>query len=188
MIRRGLSYGWLAARRRATEMVLPAVTTATGAFLVVIVFGMADGIRAQSASLGHADEIGRAVVLISVTVLLVGVAEVAVATTRTVAHRTRELGVLGANGVPRPPVVAALLVEPVLAAVVGALAGAGLAVATGAALGMAGVVATGVAYRGLMAGTGVAVTVSIVAALVTSVVPTCKAASRPPIHSLAAGG
>ena len=60
-MRKGLSYGWLAARRRAREMVLPAVTTATGAFLVVIVFGMAEGIRAQSASLGHADEIGRAV-------------------------------------------------------------------------------------------------------------------------------
>ena len=79
------------------------VTTATGAFLVVLVFGMSDGIRAQSASLGHADEIGRAVVLIAVTVLLVGVVEVAVATTRTVAHRTRELGVLGANGVPLLP-------------------------------------------------------------------------------------
>ena len=84
-------------------MVLPIVTTATGAFLVVIVFGMSEGIRAQSASLGHADEIGRAVVLIAVTVLLVGVVEVAVTTTRTVAHRTRELGVLGANGVPRKP-------------------------------------------------------------------------------------
>ena len=75
-------------------MVLPAITTATGAFLVVIVFGMSDGIRAQSASLGHAEEISRAVVLIAVTVLLVGVVEVAVATTRTVAHRTRELGCL----------------------------------------------------------------------------------------------
>ena len=85
------------------EMVLPVVTTATGAFLVVIVFGMSDGIRAQSASLGHADEIGRAVVLIAVTVLLVGVVEVAVATTRTVAHRTRELGVLGANGCRASP-------------------------------------------------------------------------------------
>lgn len=94
MIGNGLSYGWLAARRRIREMVLPAVTTATGAYLVVLVFGMSDGIRTQSAALGHADEISRAVVLIAVTVLLVGVAEVAVATTRTVAHRTRELGCL----------------------------------------------------------------------------------------------
>lgn len=188
MISKGLSYGWLAARRRMREMVLPAITTATGAFLVVLVFGMSEGIRAQSASLGHADEIARAVVLIAVTVLLVGVAEVAVATTRTVAHRTRELGVLGANGVPRGPVVAALLVEPVIAAVLGALAGALLAVATGVVLGVAGVVATGVSSPGLAVGALIAIGVSIVAAVVTSIIPTWKAASRPPIRSLASGG
>src|SRR5258708_12423476 len=112
MLRKGLSYGWLAARRRIREMVLPVVTTATGAFLVVIVFGMSEGIRAQSASLGHAEEISRAVVLIAVTVLLVGVVEVAVATTRTVAHRTRELGVLGAPGAPRTPGRAPFLLQP----------------------------------------------------------------------------
>jgi putative ABC transport system ATP-binding protein len=39
MLGKGLSYGWLAARRRIREMVLPAVTTATGAFLVVIGLG-----------------------------------------------------------------------------------------------------------------------------------------------------
>ena len=188
MIRRGLSYGWLAARRRIREMVLPIVTTATGAFLVVLVFGMTDGIRAQSASLGHADEIGRAVVLIAVTVLLVGVVEVAVATTRTVAHRTRELGVLGANGVPRAPVVSALLVEPLLATVLGAIAGALLAVVTGIVLGAAGLVATGVSVEGLTLGVAIAVGVSIVAALATSIVPTWNAASRPPIRSLTAGG
>lgn len=188
MLQKGLSYGWLAARRRIREMVLPVITTATGAFLVVIVFGMSDGIRAQSASLGHADEIGRAVVLIAVTVLLVGVVEVAVATTRTIGHRTRELGVLGANGVPRKPVVAALLVEPVIAAVLGALAGALLAALTGIALGAAGLVATGVSIEGLLLGAAIAIGVSIVAALATSVVPTFNAASRPPIRSLTAGG
>jgi ABC-type antimicrobial peptide transport system permease subunit len=188
MMRKGLSYGWLSARRRIAEMVLPVVTTATGAFLVVIVFGMSEGIRGQSASLGHADEIGRAVVLIAVTVLLVGVAEVAVTTTRTVAHRTRELGVLSANGVPRKPVIAALLVEPVIAAVLGALAGAGLAVLTGVALGMSGVAATGVSAAGLMLGVAIAVGVSIVAAFFTSIVPTWNAASRPPIRSLTTGG
>jgi ABC-type antimicrobial peptide transport system permease subunit len=149
---------------------------------------MSDGIRAQSASLGHADEIGRAVVLIAVTVLLVGVVEVAVATTRTVAHRTRELGVLGANGVPRKPVVAALLVEPVIAAVLGALAGALLAALTGIALGAVGLVPTGVSTGGMALGAGIAMVVSIVAALATSVVPTWNAASRPPIRSLTAGG
>ncbi len=188
MMRKGLSYGWLSTRRRIGEMVLPVVTTATGAFLVVIVFGMSDGIRAQSASLGHADEIGRAVVLIAVTVLLVGVVEVAIATTRTVGHRTRELGVLAANGVPRKPVVTALLVEPVIAAVLGALSGAALAALTGIALAAVDAVATGVSAAGLGFGAAVAVGVSIAAALFTSIVPTWNAASRPPIRSLTAGG
>jgi ABC-type antimicrobial peptide transport system permease subunit len=188
MLRRGLSYGWLSARRRIGEMVLPVVTTATGAFLVVIVFGMSEGIRTQSASLGHAEEINRAVVLIAVTVLLVGVVEVAVATTRTVAHRTRELGVLGANGIPRPPVVAALLVEPVVAAVLGAVAGAVLAAITGVLLAVTGLAAAGVAAGGLAWGAAIAIGVSIVAALATSIVPTWTAASRPPIRSLTSGG
>ena len=169
-------------------MVLPVVTTATGAFLVVIVFGMSDGIRAQSASLGHADEIGRAVVLIAVTVLLVGVVEVAVATTRTVAHRTRELGVLGANGIPRGPVIAALLVEPVIAAVLGAVAGAALAGVDRDRLG-ARVWRRPVCHcGGLLLGAAIAVGVSIVAALATSILPTWNAASRPPIRSLPRGG
>jgi ABC-type antimicrobial peptide transport system permease subunit len=185
---RGLAYGWLSARRRMREMVLPIVTTATGAFLVVMVFGMSDGIRSQSASLGHADEIGRAVVLIAVTVLLVGVVEVAVATTRTVAHRTRELGVLGANGVPRKPVVAALLVEPVISSVLGAVAGAALAAGVAMLLGATGFVPTGVAVGGLLLGAGIAVGVSIVAAVATSIIPTWTAASRPPIRSLSTGG
>ena len=187
-MRKGLSYGWLAARRRIREMVLPVITTATGAFLVVIVFGMSDGIRAQSASLGHADEIGRAVVLIAVTVLLVGVVEVAVATTRTVAHRTRELGVLGANGVPRKPVVAALLVEPVIAAVLVLSPVRRWVCSTGVVLAAVGVVPTGVAGGGLALGVAIAIGVSIVAALSTSIVPTWNAASRPPIRSLTAGG
>jgi ABC-type antimicrobial peptide transport system permease subunit len=188
MVRRGLAYGWLSARRRIGEMVLPVVTTATGAFLVVIVFGMSDGIRAQSATLGHADQINRAVVLIAITVLLVGVVEVAVATTRTVAHRTRELGVLGANGIPRLPVVMALLVEPVVAAVLGAVVGAVLAAVVGTALGATGLAATGVVVSGLVWGSLIAVAVSVIAALATSILPTWNAASRPPIRSLTSGG
>ncbi len=188
MIRRGLSYGWLSTRRRMRELILPVVTTATGAFLVVIVFGMSGGIREQSASLGHADEISRAVVLIAVSVLLVGVVEVAVSTTRTVARRTRELGVLAANGIPRLPVVAALLVEPVIAALLGALAGAALAAAAGTVLAATGLAASGVETSGLLTGAVTAVGVSVVAALATSVPPTWAAASRPPIRSLTAGG
>ncbi|WP_099025562.1 FtsX-like permease family protein [Mycolicibacterium palauense] len=188
MLGYGLAYGWMSARRRIREMVLPIVTTATGAFLVVLVFGMSAGIRAQSAALGHADEINRAVVLIAVTVLLVGVVEVAVATTRTIAHRTRELGVLGANGIPRKPVIAALLVEPLVAAVLGALLGAALAGLTGVILQVTGLAAAGVSYVGLLAGAGIAIGVSIIAAAATSVVPTWNAASHPPIRSLSAGG
>jgi ABC-type antimicrobial peptide transport system permease subunit len=188
MIGYGLSYGWLSARRRIKEMVLPIVTTATGAFLVVLVFGMSAGIRAQSASLGHAEEINRAVVLIAVTVLLVGVVEVAVATTRTVAHRTRELGVLGANGIPRPPVVAALLVEPLVAAVLGAVLGVALAVVGGIILQATGLAAAGVSYAGLAVGAVIAVCVCVVAAIATSIVPTWNAASRSPIRSLSSGG
>lgn len=187
MIARGLSYGWLAARRRVGEMILPIVTTATGAFLVVVVFGMSAGIREQSASLGHAAEIGRAVILIAVTVLLVGVVEVAVATTRTVAHRTRELGVLGATGVPRGPVVAALLVEPVVAATLGALLGVVLAVLASIVLAALGFVPTGVSPAGLSLGAVIAIVVSIFAAVATSIVPTWNAASRPPIRSLTGG-
>lgn len=185
---KGLAYGWLSARRRIREMVLPVVTTATGAFLVVLVFGMSSGIRAQSAALGHAEEINRAVILIAVTVLLVGVVEVAVATTRTVAHRTRELGVLGANGIPRAPVIAALLVEPVVAAVLGALLGAVCAGVTGIVVALVGLAPTGVSYSGLAVGAAIAVGVSVAAAVTTSFVPTFNAASRPPIRSLTSGG
>ncbi|MBU8822579.1 FtsX-like permease family protein [Mycolicibacterium goodii] len=188
MIRKGLAYGWLSARRRIREMVLPVVTTATGSSLVVLVFGMSSGVREQAAVIGHADEINRAVILIAVTVLLVGVVEVAVATTRTVAHRTRELGVLGANGIPRGPVVAALLVEPVVAAVVGAWAGAVLASLTAAVIAIAGFAPTGVSITGILVGCSIAIAVSVVAAVTTSFVPTWNAASRPPIRSLTAGG
>jgi ABC-type antimicrobial peptide transport system permease subunit len=187
-LRLGLSYGLLSTRRRARSVLLPVVTTATGAFLLVLVLALAAGIRAQAAALGHADEIRRAVVLIAVTVLLVGVVEVAVATTRTIGSRTRELGVLGATGVPRPPVVAALLVEPVLAALAGAVLGAGLAAATAAVLGATGGAGSGVSAGGTVLGVLVAVVLSAVAALATSIVPTWRAASRPPIHSLSSGG
>lgn len=187
-MKHGLMYGWLAARRRVREMILPAITTATGAFLVVVVFGLSAGIQAQSASLGHADELGRAVVLIAVTVLLVGVVEVAVATTRTVAHRTKELGVLGANGVPRKPVITALLVEPVVAAVLGSVAGAAVGVVVAVILSVVGVVPAGLSAAGLGLGVVLAIGVSIVAALATSIVPTWNAASRPPIRSLTSGG
>ncbi len=84
--------------------------------------------------------------------------------------------------------VAALLVEPVVAAVLGAVVGAALAAGVALVLGATGFVPTGVATGGLLLGAGIAVVVSILAALATSILPTWTAASRPPIHSLSAGG
>jgi ABC-type antimicrobial peptide transport system permease subunit len=188
MIRLGLSYGLLSTRRRVRSMVLPIVTTATGAYLLVLVLSLMSGIRAQSASLGHGDEIQRAIVLIAVIVLLVGVVEVAVCTTRTVASRTRELGVLGATGVRRAPVITALLVEPVVAAVIGAIVGALAAVITGIVFSATGLASSGVSTSGTVAGVIIAVVVSAFAALASSALPSWRAASRPPIHSLSSGG
>jgi ABC-type antimicrobial peptide transport system permease subunit len=181
----GLAYGLLSSRRRAREMLLPAITIATGAFLVVIVFAMSAGIRKQAASLGHADEIGHAIALIAVTVLLVGVVEAAVATTRTIAHRTRELGVLGATGVRSGPVLVALLVEPTVTAFFGALGGAVLATVVDAVLASA-TASSGVSASGTVTGLVIAIAVSVVAAAVTSVVPIWRAVHRPPIRSLSA--
>jgi ABC-type antimicrobial peptide transport system permease subunit len=186
MLKNGLAYGLLSSRRRAKEMLLPAITIATGAFLVVIVFAMSAGIKKQAAGLGHADEIGHALVLIAVTVLLVGVVEAAVATTRTIAHRTRELGVLGATGVRSRPVLVALLVEPVVTAFLGALGGAVLAAVLGAVLGAVGAAESGVSVSGTVTGLVIAVAVSVVAAAVTSVVPIWRAVHRPPVKSLSA--
>jgi ABC-type antimicrobial peptide transport system permease subunit len=147
---------------------------------------MSAGIKKQAASLGHADEIGHAVVLIAVTVLLVGVVEAAVATTRTIAHRTRELGVLGATGVRSRPVLMALLVEPVVTAFFGALGGAVIAAVVAAVLGTVGAVSSGVSAGGTVTGIVTAVAVSVVAAVITSVVPIWRAVNRPPIKSLSA--
>ena len=89
MIRYGLAYGLRSTRRRMRSLLLPVVTTATGAFLLVEVFGLTAGVRAQADSLGDGEEVYRATLLIAVVVLLVGVVEVAVATTRTITARTR---------------------------------------------------------------------------------------------------
>lgn len=184
MLKYGLAYGLLSSRRRAREMLLPAITIATGAFLVVIVFAMSAGIRKQAAGLGHAGEIGHAIVLIAVTVLLVGVVEAAVAATRTIAQRTRELGVLGATGVRSRPLMVALLVEPLLAAFFGSLGGAAVAALAGTVLGAVGAVSSGVSASGAVTGIVISVVVSVVVAAVTSAVPTWRAVNRPPVKSL----
>ncbi|WP_198955237.1 FtsX-like permease family protein [Kineosporia sp. R_H_3] len=187
-LRKGLAYGWLSTRRRAGQLVLPVVTTATGAFLLVQVLTLTDSVRRQSAALGDTEQLVRATTLIAVVVLLVGVVEVAVSTTRTVVHRTREIGVLGATGVPRGPVVGALLVEPLVAAVAGAAIGGLVAVVGTGAANLAGLVSADVRPAPALAALALAVGTSAVAALVTSAGPAYRAASRPPALSLTSGG
>jgi hypothetical protein len=183
-IRLGLTYGLLAARRRRRSLLLPGVTVATGSFLLVQVLTLTSTVRAQAAGFGGESEVLRATVLIAVVVLLVGVVEVAVCTTRTVVQRTREMGVLAATGVPRAPVVAALLVEPMLTAVAGALAGGVFSALVGIVGKAAGVIDAPVSASTAAAAVVLTVLTSAAAAAVTCVVPVWRAASRPPVHSL----
>jgi ABC-type antimicrobial peptide transport system permease subunit len=188
MIRCGLAYGWLATRRRMRSLILPMLTVATGSFLLVWVLILTQTVRAQASQLGDQAEVVRATVLIAVVVLLVGVVEVAVCTTRTIVARSRELGVLGATGVGRQSVVAALLVEPVMAAAIGSALGGAVAIAAAYLLAAAGALdASPVASTAVLAG-ALSFGVSAVTALLTSVVPSWRAASRPPVRSLNSGG
>ena len=184
MIRRGLSYGLRSTRRRARTLVLPALTTATGAFLVVQVLSLAGSVRGQASAFGDQREVYRATVLIAVVVLLVGAVEVAVCTTRTIGQRTREIGVLGATGVRRAPVIAALMVEPIIAAAAGSACGAVLAAIADAVLSAAGAIDASPQPGPTALAVLVAVGVSVASAALASIVPSWHAASRPPIRSL----
>jgi ABC-type antimicrobial peptide transport system permease subunit len=188
MIRLGLAYGLLSTRRRMRSLVLPIVTTATGAFLLVQVLALTNSVRAQAETFGDGSEIYRATILIAVVVLLVGVVEVAVCTTRTINHRMREIGVLGATGVPRPPVVAALLVEAVIASVVGAVVGSVVAVIVTVGMSVTNLSSANPSAGGTALGVVLAIVTSAVAAVLTSAIPSWRAASRPPIRSLSYGG
>jgi ABC-type antimicrobial peptide transport system permease subunit len=188
MIRRGFSYGLLSTRRRAHSLLLPILTTATGAFLVVQVFSLTGSVKKQATTLGNKDEIFRATLLIAVVVLLVGVVEVAVCSTRTINQRTREIGLLGATGVPRSPVVSALMVEPLVAAAAGAVVGSVLAITVDSMLAAIGASSTSPQLGPTALGTTLAIAISIASAAITSILPSWRAASRPPIHSLSHGG
>jgi ABC-type antimicrobial peptide transport system permease subunit len=188
MIRRGFSYGLLSTRRRARALLLPIVTTATGAFLVVQVFSLTGSVKKQATTFGNKDEIFRATLLIAVVVLLVGVVEVAVCSTRTINQRTREIGVLGATGVRRSPVVTALMVEPMVAATAGAAVGSVLAVAVDVLFAAVGASSTSPQPGPTALGAALAISISIASAAITSIMPSWRAASRPPIRSLSHGG
>jgi ABC-type antimicrobial peptide transport system permease subunit len=183
-LRFGLAYGLMATGRRRRELVLPVITVATGSFLLVQVLSLTTTVRDQAATFGNETEIFRATVLIAIVVLLVGVVEVAVCTTRTITHRTREIGVLGANGIPVPSVVGALMVEPVLASLVGATLGGAVALVGGLLADLSGLVAVDVQAGTAITAFAISVVTSALAAVATSVVPVWRAASRPPVASL----
>jgi ABC-type antimicrobial peptide transport system permease subunit len=183
-LRFGVAYGLMSTGRRRRELVLPVVTVATGSFLLVQVLSLTTTVRDQAAAFGSETEIFRATVLIAIVVLLVGVVEVAVCTTRTITHRTREIGVLGANGIPLPSVVGALMVEPVVASLVGATLGGAVALVGGLLADLSGLVTVDVQAGTAITAFAVSVVTSALAAVATSVVPVCRAASRPPVASL----
>jgi FtsX-like permease family len=183
-LRLALRYGLRAAGRRRRALVLPELTVATGAFLLVLVIALMPAVRRAGAAFGDAAGIGRATVVISTIVVLLGVLEVAITATRSIVSRVREIGVLATFGVPPRSVVVALLVEPVLTAAAGGTAGASLAVLAVVLGSGTHLVHAPVAPGTLLAGWCTAVALSTVAALLVSAAPAGRAVRRPPLVSL----
>jgi putative ABC transport system permease protein len=119
---------------------------------------------------------------------MVGALEVAIAATRSVSQRAREIGMLCSFGVPPRSVLAALLVEPIATATAGAAAGALLgAVAATTMTATGGVDAEPAPSPLRLAGAvALAVGVSLAAAAVASAAPCRRAVNRPPLDSLTA--
>ena len=172
---RALGYGLTAARRRSRLLLLPGGTVAAGAFLLVLVVSLMPAVRRQGEAFGNGGEIGRAVVVISVIVLLTGALEVAIAATRSVNQRAREIGVLSTFGVPQRAIVLGLMVEPVATAAAGAAAGAVLG---------AGAITGGISIVTVAGAVAGALVISVVSAALASAAPSLRAARRPPLSSL----
>lgn len=181
---RALGYGLTAALRRSRLLLLPGGTVAAGAFLLVLVVSLMPAVRRQGEAFGNGAEIGRAVVVISVIVLLTGALEVAIAATRSVNQRAREIGVLSTFGVPQRVIVVGLMVEPVATACVGAAAGAALGAVTAVAGQTAGAITGEVPVGTVGTAMAGALVISVVSAALASAVPSLRAARRPPLSSL----
>jgi hypothetical protein len=184
-LRLATSYGATAAWRRRRLLVLPVVTVATGAFLVVLVMALMPSVRRQGAALGDASGVGRAALAIAVVVLLVGAVEVAIAATRSVTQRSSEIGILSTFGVASRCTLAALMVEPVVTAAAGSVIGAAVGTLFGLVAPSIGMVDEAVAAGDVALGVVLAIGVSVVAAAAASAVPTVRAVRRPPLASLA---
>jgi ABC-type lipoprotein release transport system permease subunit len=183
-VRHALTYGARAAGRRYRLLVLPAVTVATGAFLLVVVLASMPAVRKQGAAFGDADAVGRAAMVVSVVVLLVGALEVAIAATRSVSQRAREIGVLCSFGVAPKSILLALMVEPVATATVGATVGAVIGAIAAPLAAATGMLDADPSAGALLTGVALAVGVSALAASVASAAPCVRAVRRPPLASL----
>jgi len=181
---RALGYGLTAARRRSRLLLLPGGTVAAGAFLLVLVVSLMPAVRRQGEVFGNGGAIGRAVVVISVIVLLTGALEVAIAATRSVNQRAREIGVLSTFGVPQRSIVCGLMVEPAATAAAGAAAGAVLGAVAALAGGAAGAINGDVSIVTVAGAVAGALVISAVSAALASAAPALRAARRPPLSSL----
>jgi hypothetical protein len=182
---RALRYGLTAARRRSRLLLVPGGTVTAGAFLLVLVVSLMPAVRRQGEAFGSGGAIGRAVVVISVIVLLTGTLEVAIAATRSVNQRAREIGVLSTFGVPQRAIVCGLMVEPVATAAVGSAAGALLGAVTAIAGGAAGAITGNPSIMTVAGATAGALVISVVSAALASAVPSLRAARHPPLSALA---
>lgn len=182
--KRALQYGLRAAWRRSRLLLLPTITVATGALLVVLVIALMPAVRRQGAALGDASGVGHAALAIAVVVLLVGAFEVAIASTRSVNQRAGEIAVLSTFGVSGRCTLSALMVEPVATATVGGVIGAIVGAVAGLLAPSLGLVDDSVALTDVVKGMVLAIAVSGVAAVLASAVPTVRAVRRPPLASL----
>jgi ABC-type lipoprotein release transport system permease subunit len=181
---RALAYGARAAGRRRRTLLLPIVTVATGALLLVLVIALLPAVQDQGRAFGNEGEVGRAAIAIAVIVLLVGALEVVIAATRSIAQRAAEIGVLCTFGVSPRAVIAALLVEPLATGAIGSTVGAVLGAAAAYIGTAAGWIDATVSAAAVAAGVAVAVGVAVATAGLASAVPTWRAVHRPPLASL----
>jgi ABC-type antimicrobial peptide transport system permease subunit len=80
------------------------------------------------------------------------------------------------------------MVEPLVAAAAGAVVGSVLAITVDSMLAAIGASSTSPQLGPTALGTTLAIAISIASAAITSILPSWRAASRPPIHSLSHGG
>jgi ABC-type lipoprotein release transport system permease subunit len=152
--------------------------------LLVVVLSLLPDIHRQSAAFGSASNLTRITVIVSLVVVLVGAIEVAIGATRAVGQRKTEIGILSASGTKPSNVVAVILVEPVLSAVVGAAAGAILAIAGIVAGETSGALHTAAKPATVAQSVVLAVLLATAASLVASIIPVIRAVRKPPVDSL----